>query len=690
MFNIEYSVWLNGNKYFSKYPNKPEIYGNIFSLKGKNDGGKTTLLKIVAHAFGASEKDNKTISDRLKMDISDLADERNKLNYNLALRYPDKSTTVNIVYDGKEHKYSVNGKPVGKTEFLRQYAVLFEVRENVFDKLNRHMRDVENRFDQYLNYIRIYEGQLRTLYEKIKTYEESKDSLAKTRKSIETLEIRLLEYTKLKNMYDQLVKSARKEYINYVYQSKYLEFQTCELQLKEIKKKMKQTSESDKAISSLAQKLLEKSNELRDEIMKSQLIFQGLNNQELKIEFTEINKNLKILSSLNQLTFDNLSSIAKYFNKVIEFVGEQRKEDISSDKYKEKQELDFLKKLIEIVREFSGTNLELPGSGKKLIDLLEPLENRYKELLKSLNQSDVLEAIYRKSNEIIALIGKVTIELKTYLDNIKQGEGQKFEKVDLDKLEKERKANEERRDKLSKELTDLEDEYKDISPDQKKNFRLDESVVNDYNKANGDYDDTIKKIEETKKNLEVQKQLEIRFRNIQKPKTDFTLLDIISLNEKVNKLKNKFSLYTTKLRDIDLSKLQSIGVTDNSDLEFFSKIGTYLANVVEVVFHEHKMLRVKKIDFQKGAYLLEDGSTLKVNTIGSGHTSLNAIVGRMKNTFPDKKKILLIDEITDMDPAVRALLIKEVKKQIESGESVLALLTEWDYNLTENELVSIT
>ena len=62
----------------------------------------------------------------------------------------------------------------------------------------------------------------------------------------------------------------------------------------------------------------------------------------------------------------------------------------------------------------------------------------------------------------------------------------------------------------------------------------------------------------------------------------------------------------------------------------------------------------------------------------------------MKNNFVGKKKILLIDEITDMDPGVREFLINEVKKQIQSGESVLALLTEWDFKSSENELVPIT
>ena len=689
MFKIEYSIWLNGNRYSSAYPNKPDVDGNIFSLKGRNDNGKTTLLKIVAEAFGASERDNKTISDRLKMDIADLADERNNLNYNLTLKYPDQSTTVNIVYDGKEHQYKVNEKPVGKTEFLRHYAVLFEVRENMFDKLNRHMRDVENRFDQYLNFIKIYESQLGALFEKVKNYENSEESLARARTSIKNLNEILSNYTTYRDMYSQKLQRARKEYINYVYQKTELEFRNTEDRLKEIEKKRKEASKSGNTNYNGAETLLKKSNDLRDEIVNSQLLFQGLNNQELLVNFTEINKNLKKLSNLDQLSFEYLSSITEFFNKAIKFVEEQKKLGISSDKYKEEQELNFLTKLIEIIREFSGTDLELPGLGMKLKDFLSSLEVRRRELSTLLHQSEALDAIYRRSNEIIKSIGKVTVELKKYLDGSKLNEEPVSEKMNLDELNEAYKTTKLRLDQVSKELDKMEDEYNGIPPDEKRDFRIDPSVIDDYKKAKEDYDDLIKKIDETKRNLEVQKQYEMRFNNIQKPNTDLTSQDIISLNEKVVKLKNKFSIYTTKLKDINLSKLQRGDTSNQSDSEFFSKIGTYLANVVEVVFHEHRMLRVKQIDFQNGLYLLEDGTTIKINTIGSGHASLNAIVARMKNNFPDRKKILLIDEITDMDPGVKDFLITEVKKQIASGESVLALLTEWDFKSSENELVPI-
>jgi hypothetical protein len=690
MFRIEYSIWLNGNRYSSTYTNKPEIEGNIFSLKGRNDNGKTTLLKIVAEAFGASEKDNDTISDHLKRDISDIADEENKLNYNLTLKYPDQSTTVNIVYNGKDHKYKVNEKPIGKTEFLRQYAVLFEVREKILDKLNRHMRDVESRFDQYLNYIKVYESKLGALFEKVTNYEKSEESLNKARTSIKNLKEKLSNYTKLEGMYSNSLQRAGKEYINYSYKKKELEYHRLEEQLKEIKKKLKQTDKNEKGRSIQEELLLNKSNDLRDEIVNSKLIFQGLSNTELKDSFTKLSGNLKGLSDLNYLTFEYLSSISGFFQKAMDFVTEQRKGDTSSNRYRDEQELNFLRRLIEIVREFSTTDLELPGSGKKLIDLLLPLQGRYQELLKLHGQYETLDAIFNNSKKIIALIGQVSVELKRYLDQNIQENKPKSEKVNPDELNENRKSVEQKLDDLLIELVKMQEEYNKISPDERREFRLDSSVADDYNKTKNDYEKIVNDIKETKKNLEVQEQFEMRFMNIQKPPTKFTSQDIISLNKKLLNLKTKFNIYTTKLKDINLTNVERGDISNKSDSEFFSKIGIYLAKVVGVVFHEHKMHRVKQIDFQKGVYLLEDGSTIKANTIGSGHSSLNAVVARMKNNFAGKKKILLIDEITDMDPGVREFLINEVKKQIQSSESVLALLTEWDFNGSENELVPIT
>lgn len=688
MFKIDYSIWLNGKHYTSSYPNDGTPDGNVFSLKGRNDNGKTTLLKIVAEAFGASERENLTISNYLKRDISDIAVEENKLNYSLTLTYPDESTTVSIVYNGKEHRYKINERPVGKTEFMRQYAVLFEVREKMSDKLDRHMQDVENRFEQYLNYISIYESKLGTLFEKVSNYEKSEESLNKARNSIRNIEGNIKNYEKLKELYYQSYLGAKKEYINYIYEKKTLEFQKMEAHSNDIKKKIQQAKKSGRFSSKRGEKLLEESESLRDRITESKMTFQLLTNPELKNEFTELSKNLKRLSDLTSITYEYLSSLSNFFQRVQGFVKEESKANTSSGHYKDEQELSFLKSLLEIIKEYSNIDLELPGSGKKLIELLKPLEDRYRELRSLLGRSDDLNALDKRSGELISQIGRVSIKLKEYTDNDKQ-EAEVVEGEDLEELNRDLKITDKKLFELSKELSQIEDEYNGIPPDERRNFRLDPGVVDDYNKSKKDYEGIEYDIKEATTQLGVQRQYENKFKDIKKPRTHLTSQDIISLDGKIVNLKNKFSNYTSKIKDINLSKLEQGEVLEKPDSDLFSKIGTYLANVVEVIYHEHKMLKVKKIDFHNRLYVLEDGSTVKTSTVGSGHSSLNAITSRMKNNFSGRKKILLIDEITDMDPGVKSFLIDEVKKQISSGESVLALLTEWNYESVENKLIPI-
>lgn len=688
MFNIEYSIQLNGKQYSSKYPTNSINNGNVFTLKGRNDKGKTTLLKIVADAFGASERDSITISDHLKRDIYDITIEENNLNYNLTLGYPDGSTIVNIKYDGKHHMYWINDKEVGKSEFLKQYAVLFEVREKMSDKLQRHMDDVEHRFDQYLNYIKIYEGKLSELFEKVSNYEKSEEKLKDAEIAIKNLEEELSNHEKVKDFYHNEYVNKKREYINYIYEKKTSEFDALENQFEDITKRINHAEKSDRPDSNRSKSLLNKSNSLRDKIVDSKLIFQRLSEPELRNGFTEIYKNLKSLSNLESVTFEYLSSLSDYFQKVREYAKEESRSDISSEHYRETQELSFLKSFLDIIKRYSYVDLELPGSGKKLVDLLEPLEKRCEELKLQLGKYDLLENLDSTSEDIISQIGYVSIELKKYKDEDKH-EDMTSEGENLEELNNSSKNIKQRLDKIANELSNIEDDYKSLSPEEKKNFRLDPQVEKDYEKTRKNYVDSEKEISDIGTKLKAQRMYKKNFENIKKPNTDLTLQDIISENKKIDELKNKFKYYTDKMEDITLPNLEGDGQLDERTLDFFDKIGTYLANVVEVIYHEHRMLKVKKIDFRNRQYVLEDGSTIKTSTVGSGHSSLNAITARIKNSFSDKKKILLIDEITDMDPGVKGFLIEEVKKQILSGESVLALLTEWNYDSGENELVQI-
>jgi len=58
-------------------------------------------------------------------------------------------------------------------------------------------------------------------------------------------------------------------------------------------------------------------------------------------------------------------------------------------------------------------------------------------------------------------------------------------------------------------------------------------------------------------------------------------------------------------------------------------------------------------------------------------------LARMKQDYGGKKKILLFDEIGHMDENNTERLLEEIKKQINSGEVLLALLTQMDNSLDE-------
>ena len=688
MFRIEYRIWLNGKQYSSKYPGEGLLDGNMFSVLGKNDNGKTTLLKIVAEAFGALEEDNNIIPDSLEPDIRELFDPDNKLNYNITFTYPDNSRTVNVQFNGNDHRYKINDNPVGKTEFIDQFAVLFEVREKISDKMERHLADIKGRFEDYLTYVKRYETNLRDLYTRVNTYEKQKDLQKSAETSVDKLQLELKKRMSLKDAYDKSYRELRKEYVNYIYNVKSAELEETERKILELEKKLKQADRAKRNISPTEKKLLEICNNLRDNIYESKMLFNLLNDLELKNQFNELLKNLSGLSNLTDLSDEYLYKISSYFDRVRNYLNDQVDADIPDEKYKERQEISFLTKLLQIFREFSTADLELPGLGKKLIDLLSPLENRYNELKKHVGMQETMEAIEKKCVEFIQTIGKITVELKIYRSNMGK-EKILIDNTNLDELNKEKVKAERNRDEIDRTLSKIEEEYIEIPDSEKNGFRKYSGIEEEFQQAKERCDALEKEIKNTEVQLEAQKLNAQNYKDINAPKTKLMSQDIISINNKVSKLESKFISYTGRLKDISLAKLENGGVTNEEDLIFFSKIGEYFAKVVGEIYHEHKSMRVNKIDFQKRLYIMEDGSTIKISTIGSGHSSLNAISAKMKLNFPRKKKILLIDEITDMDTDVRNLLMEEIRKQILSGESVLALLTGWVDDVPNNRFATI-
>ena len=64
--------------------------------------------------------------------------------------------------------------------------------------------------------------------------------------------------------------------------------------------------------------------------------------------------------------------------------------------------------------------------------------------------------------------------------------------------------------------------------------------------------------------------------------------------------------------------------------------------------------------------------------IGTGHTALNSLLARVRQDCGNKKKVLLFDEIGDMDKESIQKLLNEIKNGVKRGEILFALLSQRD------------
>ena len=129
--------------------------------------------------------------------------------------------------------------------------------------------------------------------------------------------------------------------------------------------------------------------------------------------------------------------------------------------------------------------------------------------------------------------------------------------------------------------------------------------------------------------------------------------------------------------------MTNIGVNYDQAKEFFDALSVYFAEILQVVYFEKKSWEVEKVDLVNRQYIIKNRKPIKFIQMGTGHTALNSILARIKQKFGGKKKIILVDEIGHMDKENIRILVEEIKSQIKSGETILALITIADSTVSE-------
>ena len=688
-FSLNYALSFRDESYISSYPAEVDQNNSIFKIRGKNEKGKTTTLKILAFAFGTPDEDTGNINEEIKDEISDLGDSETTLSFDCIIGNNDGTLTLKCKYANGERLFWINGNPVGDIEVWDKFIVLFDVPEPLHDKLKNSVRNVRSRFKRYSDLIDLYNKELEDSHKQLTDYSKAEESKQKIQTAISNLKEDLSNYKKEEMKLLNELGDVRKQYVLFQYSKLSNNFDYAERRLKEITELTKKYQTHGKKVSNTAKTLLEEANQLRDLIFSSKEIFTNEIAEDQKNAFDLVLKEMPALSNLDKLNQDVLSRIYTFYLTQLTTAKSSLSDDVSDKNYKLKQELELVRRLLSVIKDYLNIDAEIPGVGRKVTDLLIPLQQRESELSGLVGNTWHLNVLISKCNDIISKTGKVTSELKKFEEHKKEKPKDENE-IDIESLSSEKKRLDDQMDLLSIELGNLENEFNSIPDNVKKSFKPDPNVSRKYNDMESDIKHISKKIEDTEINLRVQKEELQKFQDISSPLGGKTLDEINREITIINNLKRKLSTYLNKLQNIDLKRMQLRSPDRGEGSELYSKIGEYLASVVEFIYHNKQPFKIKNIDFATHEYILADGSgTIKFNRLGRGTRALNALLAKLRQDFHGRKKIILIDEIGDMDLENQEYLLNELKIQIKSGEALLALLTERDDGSDEVRAVPV-
>lgn len=676
MISISYGLKRTDEEYNSSYSVEDSDDHGIFLMKGKNDRGKTTVLKIIALAFGALDITSTSISPRLKDELRHLVSDGTELKYSVKVKRPRSNETYNVEFNGKESVYRLNDNEIGKTAMLERFSILFEIPEPIEEKLASAVRDAKNKLNEYLTFVERFGGGISTLFTQVSDFESAKENKERAEELLERLRSTLENLNILRVKQLNKKSELRKQLVIYKYRKLEAEHLRIEANLKIIKKKIREVNKTEKGKTTVTNQLLEKSEELRGVIYENRGLFQKVPDEKLQNEFSSQLKYLRPLSNIDELSLDYLSKLSMLFANIQESVQKATKGEFTQPQFKERQELDLVKKLIDIVREYSNINPEVPGLGRKLTDLLTPLEIRKRELRQIIGKDELLHTIELKCSDVIRLIANVVIDFEKYSAG-PSVETSKTEQTDIDELRRQERDLDRRGDDNYKEVTKIIDEYNEIPESELENFEEDASITSDYDKAVSDFNATQKEITDTERSKEVQEGILTRYTDMKRPNTNLTLHEITDMGHNIDNLKTRLGDYITKLEYFKPSAMSVDGPPEVATSNLYTRVGEYLARVLEVVYHNHTSVPIERIDFQGQQYILPNNKgAIKFVNIGKGHSSLNSIMAKIKQETPGKIKIFLIDEISDMDPDVQGELTKELERQIVEGIGLVGVLTE--------------
>ena len=678
-FKIKYKLEFNNEKYERNFSEGNSEH-NVYEVTGRNELGKTTTLEVVAYAFGATKFKTPTVNDDLLNKIEKFDANNVKLCYDIFIDTGYK--TVELKSDGKTDKeYLVDGEHVSSDDINSQFIVFFDVPEELYNKLKNSIKNVGNVFTDYTKDLNNYKEKLFNLYKKLNDFKQKNEKKDELKKDLDNIEKNKKEQNDLLKTYESEKDKKFIEYTIYKYKNLSDQFNRDYDDIKNIEKKIKEYNSNKIKIQSL-----KFGDELSDKIYdKKQYFSDYLNSEygEKQEEFQNLIAQLRCLSNPALLSEEIISSYYSFFKDL------KTKLDDDIDQYSKqldiktkRQELELMEKLIEVITEYRDINIEIPGANVKLLDILQPLYRRRDEIKEFLQKNGHIETkkmLSESCNTFIALSGKVSTEFMEYKNSQKNPNLNNDESAteDLDELKQRKLDLEEECNKISRELTNYEENYESIPDEKKKIVIPQESIENEYKNLGDTIEQINNKLDKLDEEYKLKSVLLKNYETIEEPKTSMNLDEINKRMKIIDQILKKIGNYINFVDGFTKLDANSINI-NNEDKTMADNIGRYMASILGYVYHNHQSYRIINIDFASKEYILDDNDNthLSFNFIGRGTSALNSLIAKIEQPFNGKQKIILIDEIGDMDSDNKKTLSDALKKHSSDKDSILSILTE--------------
>jgi len=163
-----------------------------------------------------------------------------------------------------------------------------------------------------------------------------------------------------------------------------------------------------------------------------------------------------------------------------------------------------------------------------------------------------------------------------------------------------------------------------------------------------------------------------------KPKYEEKEQRLKALYESIFRLRESIAQWTGILENSESARGQfapekekpGFGLADYD--KFVRAVGEYLGSQFEPIPFDYKLHNVKFFDIERRVFITTDGR--EIASLSQGQSKITSLTGSFRKMDPGKKKIVLIDEISELDPQNLEDVKNTLKIKLDEGSLLLAIL----------------